>query len=300
MNVIPSISRDRTGRSIYPLDTKNKILYTNHPSRKGFIISIVDANSGESVNLTEYKEGVYDQYPSWSPDGSMISFARLRGMHSGKVVGDIYLLDTKTGRLRNVTNLDAGINGPEFSRDGRRILFSKEDVHPINIYSVDLNGQGLRSLTTNGGIGPSWSSIEDKILFFSFKEDKLGICDIYVMNADGSNERNLTNTPDYHEFSPSWSPDGREIAYANKFGNNAYLFIMNSDGSNKYNTGIKDLSFSLLDGPSWSPDGSKIVVNRYIKHAHNLYVYDRFDKTLKRLTRDTNSEWEFGQSWSPH
>jgi TolB protein len=56
---------------------------------------------------------------------------------------------------------------------------------------------------------------------------------IYLMNADGSNQRPLTAESAY-DFSPSWSPDGKPIAFVNERAGNAQIFVMNADGSNRH------------------------------------------------------------------
>ena len=76
---------------------------------------------------------------------------------------------------------------------------------------------------------------------------------MYVMDADGSEQRRLTHTPEAEAFS-SWSPDGEKLAYVTDFfGDNPSIWVMVADGS-----GHKK---RLHDGtwPSWSPDGERIV-----------------------------------------
>jgi Tol biopolymer transport system component len=79
--------------------------------------------------------------------------------------------------------------------------------------------------------------------------------DVYVVSADGSGERRLTDQFG-HDSGPAWSPDGRKIAFFSRRHNNTDIYVMNADG-----TGVRRLTRSSnYDwSPDWSPDGQRIV-----------------------------------------
>jgi Tol biopolymer transport system component len=92
-----------------------------------------------------------------------------------------------------------------------------------------------------------------KIAFVSFGD---GNQEIYVMNADGSDQRNLTQDP-AADFDPDWSLDGEQIAFASKrAGAQPHIFVMNADGS-----AVRQLTLDDVGGqsPRWSPDGERIA-----------------------------------------
>ena len=83
----------------------------------------------------------------------------------------------------------------------------------------------------------------------AFSSDRDGDWEIYVMDADGSNQTNLTSSPAVDEF-PSWSPDGSMIAFTSDRDGDYEIYVMDADGSNQ--TNITN-SAAYNKEPSWSP-----------------------------------------------
>ena len=139
----------------------------------------------------------------------------------------------------------------------------------------------------------------------AFVSSRNGNAEIYVMDADGSNQRRLTNHPD-RDFSPSWSPDGKRIAFVsnrdghvNIRGRLTYeIYVMDANGENQQNL-TNDPSNDR--SPSWSPDGKRIVFSsdRDNDRDHNIeiYVMDNDGDNQERLT-DNLTEDQY-PSWSP-
>ena len=103
------------------------------------------------------------------------------------------------------------VQAPAWSPDSQWIAFGT--THPglhrySDIYLIRPNGNDLHAITHQGagGLGPAWSPDGRKIAFVSYRD---GNDEIYVMNADGSNQRNLTNSPDTQDFNPVWPPPRR-------------------------------------------------------------------------------------------
>jgi TolB protein len=146
---------------------------------------------------------------------------------------------------------------------------------------------GLMAVALAAGLGPSTRPAESafpgangKIVFAS---DRDGNREIYVMNADGSGQVNMTNNLADDE-SPAWSADGAKIAFFRE----CDIYVMNADGSGQTN-----LTNDLLtcDGqPAWSPDGSKIAFDSEepgIPDApSDIYVMDADGSNRTNLTND--------------
>ena len=79
--------------------------------------------------------------------------------------------------------------------------------------------------------------------------------DVYVMNADGSDQRNLTHTTEAEDYAAAYAPDGRSIAFAAYDGSSTRIFVINADGSGKRALTPEITETSM----AWSPDGRKIA-----------------------------------------
>jgi len=139
-----------------------------------------------------------------------------------------------------------------------------------------------------------WSPDGSKIAFWSYRA---ATRDVWVMNADGSNQTNLSNTYDM-ELGPVWSPDGSKIAYDRA----DEIYVMNADGSGQINL-TNDPAMDGLCG--WSPDGSKIAFvsqrdfdgDIYVSEEHEIYVMNADGSDARRLTN--NYAWEGCPAWQP-
>jgi Tol biopolymer transport system component len=133
-----------------------------------------------------------------------------------------------------------------------------------------------------------------KIAFQSNRDhfDNPAIFEIYIMNADGSDQTRLTVSGG---AAPSWSPDGRKIAFARSDGNGGGIWVMNADGS-----GQTQLTFPPAaddDFPTWSPDGSKIAFARFSGGNYDIWVMNADGSNQVDITNNPAEDIE--PSWQP-
>jgi dipeptidyl aminopeptidase/acylaminoacyl peptidase len=127
----------------------------------------------------------------------------------------------------------------------------------------------------------------------AYSSDQDGDFEIWVMNADGSGQRKLTDNS-ATDWSPSWSPDSAQIAFVSNRDGNDEIYIMNVDGSDQRRLTATDASESF---PAWSPDGTEISFDSDRDGNWEIYVMTSDGSNVRRLTNDPADDWI--TSWSP-
>jgi Tol biopolymer transport system component len=188
---------------------------------------------------------------AWSPDGSKLLVRRnVRGLYNG----DLYVLNAD-GSWNRLTQANGSPTGGSFSSDGTEVVYGlwRASGHHA-IYVDDVEGGPPRLVTNDVAIpyAPAFSPDGSRIAYFDGSGDWGN--SLHVMNADGSDVRELTG-PDYgHIDALVWSPDGSRLAFSLQ--NGGGLFVVGVDGS-----GLTQL-IRNGENPAWSPDGSRISFQR--------------------------------------
>jgi Tol biopolymer transport system component len=136
--------------------------------------------------------------------------------------------------------------------------------------------------------GATPSGPNGRIVFGSNRD---GNQELYSVNADGSELRRLTWTPQEEQL-PAWSPDGSRIAYESETDGHRRIWVMNADGSEQR------LAATLASGesePAWSPDGSRIAFASTDTSTWNLWVMNADGSGPRRVSTVFASD----PAWSP-
>jgi len=163
---------------------------------------------------------------------------------------------------QQVTHMSVTAIFPDFSPDGSKIVFcAGPSTFARDIYVVNSDGSDLTRLTSgvDNNVYPAFSPNGHKIVFTS---NRTGTSQVWLMNADGSNQRQLTFDPQPKDQVPDWSPHGGKIAYladthgiadmGNSWGD---IWVMNANGSHQH-----QITHEATDyGTAWSPDGTRIA-----------------------------------------
>lgn len=169
-------------------------------------ICVMEADGSNRQCLTA---GPFDMQPAWSPDGLTIAY--ICNMHERLM--DICLMNTQGDFLRNFTN-NAGGSTPAWSPNGEELAFASGRNGNSEIYVQGINDNNPRQLTNllTNDYHPSYSPNGTKIVFTSRGNRRLDngivvdVDTLWVMNADGTNPKKLTNNEEMYYATPAWSP----------------------------------------------------------------------------------------------
>jgi len=174
---------------------------------------------------------------------------------------EIFMMCPDGSNVRQLTQNTCVDGRPSLSPDGQKIVFVSNCDGNDDIYTMNIDGSQRQRLTTDPGNDwwPMWSPDGTQIVFDAIRPEHSDRRQIYVMNADGSNQRRVSNGTQGDDADASWSPDGKRITFWSTRINARHLdiYTMNANGSDVRHLGT---SLYAVDGsPSYSPDGTKIL-----------------------------------------
>ncbi|HEX2893440.1 MAG TPA: hypothetical protein VHO29_05500 [Marmoricola sp.] len=205
--------------------------------------------NADGTGLRQVSSDPTAQDAAWAPNGSTIAFAK--GVYGDGTWG-IYTAGADGGSATRVTTQDLDTD-PAWSPDGTQIAFSGYgSANARSIFVVDVDGTHLTRLTNDlrgNDSDPAWSPDGTKILFTSNRD---GDNEIYVMNADGTGQTDLSQNA-ASDMQPSWSPDGSKIVFATSRDSTG-IYTMDADGSNQTPVaGTTTNDYAPAWGPTYVP-----------------------------------------------
>lgn len=234
-----------------------------------------------------------DVSPSWVAAPLPPPFAGLLAVVSARfsapgATADVVVMNLDGSNPRVLaSSTDAYEEYPDISPDRTTVVFSSTRATYWGIFSVGVDGTGLRRLDTFNAYTrlPKWSSDGAHIAFYSNAD---GDHDIYVMNADGSGVHQVTNDPG-DEYAPTWSPDGARIAFLSYRTGTPQLYVVDlaSGAERQITTG------AAVESPRWAPSGARVAFSS----QGSIWVVDVDSGSPMRLTPGDASD--SNPCWSP-
>ena len=257
-------------------------------------IWMVSWDGKESIQLTHTPDG--ESQPRWSPDGKYLSFVSSR---NGLTSSQIWVMDRRGGEAKQLTDLKKGdLSDYAWSPDSKKMALVmktssdtskvktpkpivldrykfKQDVEgyltkkPVHLYLYDITTKKLDTLTKGNydENSPRWSPDGSQIAFVSNHTedpDRNANADIWVIDAKPNAQIKQITKWTGRDFSPEWSPDGKQIAYLRTTSSENYIMydqsilcVISKDGGEP-----KLLTKSLdrpVGSPQWTKDGNSIM-----------------------------------------
>jgi dipeptidyl aminopeptidase/acylaminoacyl peptidase len=224
--------------------------------RRNTDVWMVKWDGSEQLQLTSSPDG--ESSPRWSPDNKYLAFVASRGTDEDKKKGgQIWLLNRAGGEAQKVSDFKGGVGDIQWSPDSTRIAFTADDQDPAD---EPEKMDGWKRKTAPPIVIDRYHFKEDRTGYLKHLYSHIGVFDLATKAATVITRGNTD------DGSPSWSPDGKQIAFLSKRGHadpdrtsNEDLWVVEA------RAGAEPRQLTrTTDGeagrPAWSPDGSRVAV----------------------------------------
>ena len=283
-------------------DVENgRIAFQSNRGPQPFCCRIVTMNAdGSDIRpLLRNFEDSWD--PAWSPDGSRIAFASLRGHF------DLFTAGADGRNVRRLTkDQKTRDSSPAWSPTGGELAFVSTIDGNFDIFRMDADGTDVVNLTQSPDANdcgcfepffvfaqPAFSPDGGEIAFSSDLADPGGNLDVYVMDRDGGNVRRLTTDPAI-DAEPDWSPDGTSIAFQSDRDGDMEIYLMTTGGA-VFDQLTENDATDIQ--PDWSPDGAKIAFISDAGGFNDVWVMNPDGSQATNLTND--EAFDERPDWQP-
>ena len=273
-----------------------QIAFSSQSSSGQWQVYTLDANGGGRRLVSKGTLNYVDV--AWSPNGQQIGYS---GLTDGQVItsGHVYVVNAN-GTGQNPLTSGSGWYDEFFgwSPDGSSLYFDRVTNGDDAIFTMNGSGSDLHELTPSSGdddYWAAWSPDGDEIAFSRTNPDSPSAGgEIWVMNQDGSGQRQLTANLD-DNFGSAWAPDGKQIAFmSNKSGRYQIYLVSPSGGPLQQLTTAGGAA-----EPKWSPNGKEIAYEGLIDGNYQIFVMQANGSGKQQLTSGTYSS-NTDPAWSPN
>ena len=268
---------------LYDVVNEQFLVGKRYQGKKSFMRKIMHRFADEVMEQLTGKRGIAET-----------RLAFLTRTRDGK---EMYAVDFDGANVQKLTNEKSVILSPDWSPDGRFIVYTSYKEHNPDLILLDPTGRSRRRpLLRLPGINsaPAWSPDGSKISMVLSKDSN---SEIYVLNR----WRKLTRLTRHFNIdtSPTWSPDGKQIAFTSDRSGTGRPQIYIMDAVSGDRTGVKRITFQSRynDNPSWSPDGDKIAFTSMVKGNFQIKIYNTETRKTTDVTSGRGSKEE--PTWSP-
>lgn len=228
-------SKSTDGQPRWSRDSRKIVFYSE---RDGHLqLYVMNADGSDQRKLTDGKD--LDYLPDFSPKGDSVVF-QSRKERPG-IAHDIYIINADGTNRNRLTDEKNGYTSPKWSPDGKKILFERAVV--TKKYYRDLSREEMLQMKSS--------------------------TEIFVMDRDSSNLKNLTNN-DVEDSTPLWSMSGKTIYFMSKRDGSPSVYAMKADGSRVR----KVADGKIVTNPFISPDENYFAYTKEVDGKWGIYIYE--------------------------
>jgi TolB protein len=223
------------------------------------------------------------------PFDTRMAFISTRGGRSK----ELWVMNFDGSGLKQLTRNGTINLSPRWSPDGREILFtSYRDRHP-KLYAMDFPSGRDRAVVAGRGLTIGGAFSPDGREIAISREESKGNSDIVLLDRSGAVVDRLTDD-DGIDVSPSWSPDGRRIAYCSSRGGSPQIYVLDLGSRQSRRVSMQG---SYNTQPSWSPAGDRIAYTGRVGGRFQIFVVEAGGGGARQITRSGGDNVD--PSWSP-
>lgn len=217
----------------------------------------------------------------WFPESSDVLFTSNRSSNS-----EIYIKTAEDTAWINLSNHESGDNWPMWSPDGQKILFQSRRSGNLDIWIMNNDGSNQVQLTNNPAHDylASFTPDGEKISFTSWRSELEGenqTPHLYIMNADGSGQKRLIESPLNTSAGAAWHPGGEKFLITRKTDNpGADIYEVSKEGAV-----LRRITNDTLYSSSgtYSPSGSDILFSRDYGDSTSVYIRKKDGREIRLL-----------------
>ncbi len=253
-------------------------------------LCMINADGSGYQQLTSLEAHSY--YPVYSPLGGSVVYAS--NQNGG--VFDLFLFIFEGARLLRLTEQIGNVISPTYSPDGSKIIFANRAAEgPTSLWTVDSTGENrdLLYAAPNTIVAVDWSPTGETIAF-AMAVDQPDAYEVFLMDADGSNVRQLTRGVPGIGGSLDWSPDGKYLlVYAGAAGDkNIFLVDVAAETAVQLTNGGNNAA------STFSPDGQWIAFNSLRNNDQaDIFIMRPDGSDVRQVTTNPEPDWQ--PNWEP-
>lgn len=238
-------------------------------------VQMMDYDGFGSRSFT--RDNSINLFPGFSPDGKRLAYVSYRSGFPNVIVRG------EDGLIIGATRFNATTTSPSIGPDGRIVFSSSKDGNGMDLYLASEDCSGARRLTSTRksvNISPRWNPRTGQEI--AFISDRGGNPQIYLIGADGSNERPFLTLGGQMD-SPAWSPDGRFIAFTWDGGGGAFNIHLADVASGQV---LKLTREGRNESPTWSPDSRHLAFQSNRTGRWEVWAMHIDGSEQRQLTRN--------------